>query len=995
MELLLYDEYASVCEAQRALLGSGRDALLLLFQVGSFWEMYDCDAQRGSPVRRVCALLDIQATRRNKAVAEVSRTNPELAGFPVLALRKYLPALLDAGLTVVLAEQQQLPPGTTGRRLPRRVTRVLSRGTWLPDEPLDVAGEADAPPQGLSNGTAPVLACLHYCAGEGCGAAFLELATGRSSVMEAHGASGLECSEMAGPLASMRPMEVLITGDDMPRERYEALRAALLSADPGCLLHVEGGGRPRAEFARLAYQEQVLRKAFPDTGLMSAVEFAGLEMLGMARAAFVALLDFTHRHDERLVLRLPAPPDLLEGAGGDGKARAVHVPPSVFADLDVLLPPGAAGPGRALADVLVERCATRGGRRLLMQRLLRPSADALVLQARYDATDALLEGGLHQAVRARLKGACDLERMWRRVTLQQGRSLACVPSMRGSLQRVLDAASACPGPALATVLNAGHLRGGVEEHSEAGGECLQEHATAVLGALAEVDDDGRISPGVFPDLDEARERMHGSEHVAHEWVARVRKVLHDRAGDLGTRPEWVRTPADCAVGVPWALVCTARRFLVVRRALLAGGTFSEDEIILDAQGDEGAGTVRFTHPKVQQAASAHGPAALQLKDVEQARAVQLEAGWAARHTTQVLFLARAAAMLDLHATAAEDAAENALCRPLVESGPSGLLDCRGLRHPLVERAKRAVPYVANDVALCGQGLLLYGVNAAGKSCLCKAVALAVLMAQAGLHVACASMRLAPFDCVLTRMASRDDIHRARSTFMVEVLELRDALSRAGRRTLLVGDELCSGTESASATALVGSACLRLLDRGAAFVFATHLHELARVSLLREETRLQVRHLGVRYDAGLDALVYERELREGQGEAVYGLEVARALHLDAALLDTAHAIRREVMDVAPSFVRPRASRYNRAVYVDVCGACGQRSAEEVHHIVPQRLAGPDGMLPPDSHPFHKDVQHNLVPLCGPCHDAVHAGKIEIQGRVQTTRGVQLLTKQGGQ
>lgn len=156
---------------------------------------------------------------------------------------------------------------------------------------------------------------------------------------------------------------------------------------------------------------------------------------------------------------------------------------------------------------------------------------------------------------------------------------------------------------------------------------------------------------------------------------------------------------------------------------------------------------------------------------------------------------------------------------------------------MIEHLNDGIPYVPNDVALScpssgPHGMLLYGVNAVGKSSLGKAVGVSVVMAQAGMFVPCAALDLGPFEQLWTRIGMRDDMGRGRSTFVVEMLELRNVLRSADARTLVIGDELCAGTEAASALSIVGAGIATLCERGSAFVFATHLHQVSGVKVRR-------------------------------------------------------------------------------------------------------------------------------------------------------------------
>jgi DNA mismatch repair protein MutS len=95
-------------------------------------------------------------------------------------------------------------------------------------------------------------------------------------------------------------------------------------------------------------------------------------------------------------------------------------------------------------------------------------------------------------------------------------------------------------------------------------------------------------------------------------------------------------------------------------------------------------------------------------------------------------------------------------------------------------------------------------NASGKSTLMKATGLCILLAQAGCFVPAKEMTLSPYQAIYTRILNQDNLFAGLSSFAVEMSELRDILRHANSKTMVLGDELCSGTESTSAQALVAS-----------------------------------------------------------------------------------------------------------------------------------------------------------------------------------------------
>jgi DNA mismatch repair protein MutS len=203
-------------------------------------------------------------------------------------------------------------------------------------------------------------------------------------------------------------------------------------------------------------------------------------------------------------------------------------------------------------------------------------------------------------------------------------------------------------------------------------------------------------------------------------------------------------------------------------------------------------------------------------------------------------------------------------------------------------------------------------------------------------------------------------------------EFREVLQHADEGTLVLGDELCSGTETLSATAIVAAGLETLVARGSKFLFATHLHELGKMAI----PQVRIAHLAVHYDEATGVLVYDRNLREGSGSSMYGLEVCRALDMPQDFLQRALEIRKTLTD---SIVK--LSPYSRESVVTACEVCGSSSGLETHHIQHQAtFTGPASEL---------HAARNLTTLCSVCHDDHHAGTLTIKGWEETSAGRRLV------
>jgi DNA mismatch repair protein MutS len=180
--------------------------------------------------------------------------------------------------------------------------------------------------------------------------------------------------------------------------------------------------------------------------------------------------------------------------------------------------------------------------------------------------------------------------------------------------------------------------------------------------------------------------------------------------------------------------------------------------------------------------------------------------------------------------------------------------------------------------------------------------------------------------------------------------------------------------------LVAAAIQTLTERGATFLFATHLHGLLKLRAIQENTKLAVKHLRVSYDPVTGVLIYDRSIRDGAGSTMYGIEVARALNLPLSFIELSQQFRHELLgSVADEDALP--TNYNKELRRSTCEVCRCELVREIeiHHIRPQADASLEGKFEDGT-----DMNHlrNLVPVCQKCHDDHHAKKKEI-GPVRMT------------
>ncbi|TKS78307.1 DNA mismatch repair protein [Collichthys lucidus] len=121
------------------------------------------------------------------------------------------------------------------------------------------------------------------------------------------------------------------------------------------------------------------------------------------------------------------------------------------------------------------------------------------------------------------------------------------------------------------------------------------------------------------------------------------------------------------------------------------------------------------------------------------------------------------------------------------------------RHPVIDLLMgEHNQYVPNLTELQGDGrrtMIITGPNMGGKSSYIRQVALICVMAQMGSYVPASEARLGMLDGIYTRMGASDNIYKGRSTFMEELTEASEIISRATEHSLVILDELGRGTST--------------------------------------------------------------------------------------------------------------------------------------------------------------------------------------------------------
>ena len=932
-------------------------------EIGSFFEVYEVNNEKEQigKAKEISELLNIQLTRKNKSILENSVQNPLLAGVPSVSIDRYLNRIVQSKrYTVVLIKQKGEPP-----HVKRYVANIISPGTNF-----DYVQEP-----GENNIASLIIDCNHGIYSVGYSA--IDVTTGKTMVNEIHGTSEdktFALDEVFTLLQSYQTSEVLLTFTTDAIDKEWVLN----------YLEIPGNYHYSFNTCRLkiAYQNELFARIFIINSFLSPIEYLDLERYAYASESLAILCDFIIEHDPSLIEKMYKPKFLTA-------ERFVYLGNNALEQLGIL----SRNPADKTLLSLLDQTSTAIGKRLLKERLLNPVCDINLLHERFALTEKVI--GNYQTFENLLKQIYDLERILRRIKLKKLHPFE-LAYLFTSLESILAI-----------------LHEEQKQNIEIDKSLIEETADFIhhLSHTFDLDLCAKVSKnqiyenffyeGIYPAIDT----------LVHEQKMQLYKIetiaAHINALFEGEQNRYATVNYLESEG--YFISLTKNRYAMIEEQLQNSFITIEGKhyFFKDFSVKKLKNSVKISSELFEEISSLYIANQVKMIALVKKRYEESLAEIENRYALLMEHLISHIAVLDVAISNAKCATLYRYTKPeILEKCDDPFFEAVGLRHPIIESREENGIYIPNDIYLGKKrddlyadqitleaseteevrGVLLYGINSSGKSSLMKSVGIAVIMAQAGFFVPAKHLRFTMFDKLFTRIVSRDNLYKGLSTFAVEMLELKNIFNRANRYSLILGDEICHGTETESALAIVASAVIKLHETGAFFIFATHLHQLTGLDEIKRLKEIVFLHLGVQYNEVIDKLEYNRKLEIGSGSSLYGLEFAKSLHMDAAFIKRAYDLRKKMSgdySELELLKKKKRSKYNKSIFLTKCALCN-KPVEDVHHIKARMFADEEGNI---DH-FHQNHRFNLIPLCKEHHKKVHEGKIFISGFVMSEEGLKL-------
>ena len=886
----------------------------IFLMVGSFYELSDLqDPETGDTACNVREVVDLLGIQLSKK-KEADNKECLFAGFPDYVLHKWAGRLTAANYTVVIVDQVKTAAGKVKER---KVSRILSPSTHI---------------ENISANETAYITTLFLEKGQGApyiGAAVLDLTTGKTMTYSTQ-TSGLATLWTADDLCQLfhvfPPKELVIYSTTRVEET--TFRKVTLSSAPIHIRYVDSLGAFEKPLVRTEY----LQKVYAIASLLPPRTYLGL-CSDQEEMALIYLLQFVEEHYASMVKSLhrnvPWVPSMKLICGNQALSQL-----QMCGDQGILS--------------LFSSCSTAMGKRGIRERILSPYSDANTIRRRLEEVTEYLGWTPVQITQLdrQLRFMYDLPRLHRKIICGS----ISYEEIAGLFQTYRAITS------LITLVSVTSLQ------APFSAENWSDYLTTYKTQFTENKPFSPFNTDTYPDIG-----------VIEEKLQRCMEQLEILRTDFNAlvKGDHIRLEEK----EPFGFKASSTIVKQLKKLSLPEGT-----VITELKSGGWIDCIQLQH--INKEILCYREQLQRLVSTHLLDACQTLTSCAPMWASVEEWICH----VDCTQCIGKTSVEQAWSCPTILEGTAAF-DIKQIRHPLVEASATRVSYIKHDVALgtvevhpgttgTTNGWLVYGMNASGKSTLMKATGICILLAQAGCYVPAQMMQLAPFQQIYTRILNHDNIHAGLSSFAVEMSELRDILRNANENTLVLGDELCAGTESVSAQALVASGIQWLTKKQAKFIFATHLHELP--SLI-QETNVAVWHLHVEYDSITKKLTYDRSLRPGSGSSLYGLEVARAMDLPFEFIEQARKNRERLMGIE----KTKTSSWNKEIVRKECELCHAQitSDLEVHHISPRATATNQRL----QDGTHMNDKRNLIVICQVCHDKVHAETIQIGPLQMTSNG----------
>ncbi len=773
--------------------------------------------------------LDITLTSRDKDGEDPT----PMAGVPYHSAENYLQRLINKGYTVAIAEQTQDPDEASGI-VDREVVRVVTPGTVIDDGLIEGSGNN-------------FLICIYGDGSEHAsydsekssekkyGIAAVDVSTGDFFVTEVEGKG-----DLLSELLRYEPTECLLPNSLIEQDNFvEEIRQ-----ENEMMIH------SHSEEAFHTARSQILDHFSTET--LEPLELKGREK---AVKAAGAILDYLKDTQKRTM-------DYIKRLRFYSTDEYMTLDATTMKNLEIFRSLRDRSKEGTLLDVLDDTVTSMGSRKLRTW-LQQPLLDLDKIENRLDAVETLTESlFLRDDLREEMDGLYDLERLISRVVYgnADARDLLAIEDTLSKVkplkQMLKDEISEEDGYSKLKE---------IYERIDTLDEIKEKINSAIVeDPPATVKEGGIIKDGFDEELDTLKKKSKEGK----EWINSLEEQEREKTGVKKLKVGYNKVHGYY-LELPKSKTDNVPDHYSRKQTLKNAERYYTEEL----------------KEKEEEIISAEEK--MEALEYEIFKEVREEVGDEAERFQRT---AEAVAELDVLTTFSQVAIRNDYNRP--EVFPGGKIDIDGGRHPVVETTI-AENFVPNDAELDNknnQFLIITGPNMSGKSTYMRQIALITLMSQVGCFVPAEEAKVGVVDRIFTRVGALDDLTKGQSTFMVEMVELSNILHSASEDSLILLDEIGSGTSTFDGLSIAWAVTEYICrEIEAKTLFATHYHEITEL----EKSLDSVKNLHIAAKDTGDEIKFLRKVREGSTDESYGIHVASLAGLPEPVVERSHEVLKQI------------------------------------------------------------------------------------------------------
>jgi DNA mismatch repair protein MutS len=967
-----------------------KNRTLVLMQVGKFYEAYAI-TNRGPNLQELEDFTDASIAHKGKDKSIINISNPLMWGFPTMTSTKYMGILIENGYRLIILDQVGTKP-----KIKREVVAIHSPGTYMEfaykpssNFVINICIEE------IVQKNNQILSCV--------GMSAIDVTTGQVYIHESHAESNddkLGLDEAIRFINSLSPKEIIINTENL-KKITQSFMIEYLELEGKFYQFKE----INKEHTKLNYQKRLLEKVYPNCeNMTNIIDTLELSTTIYARKSLVVLLTYISDHLENLVKDINQPKFFLG-------SNNLILGNDAINQLNIIDNKNITIPGSVkyhnLLDV-INKADTHMGKRYIKLKLMSPYIHSDVLNNIYDTVDILMKKNTHVELSGYLKKVHDIERLYRRLRLLSLHPMHIIDLMN-SLVTIREMFIYIKNNESGKfIINEYIKKNGLIDALTDLNEILTVNIDVDKAKSYTISDikENIFNAGVHEDIDELQGNMGNNHEIMNELLDKLDTMIDDKKSK-GKKIVLKNNNQD---GYYYQL--TTKRYQTLKQKFdkIKVIKLSTKSInISDIEVKNIKSNVKLTLPFLKNQTADIDDLTTKISNLTHNYYKELLDDIHIRFDDHLVKIIEIVTQIDYYTTIAKVAKTFNYCRPIINNdrNDSSYITADEIRHPIVERIV-GHEYVPHDINIGRdiKGMMIYGLNSAGKSVLMKAIGISIIMVQAGFFAPAKRFVFYPYKSMYTRITGMDNLFRGLSSFSLEILELNCILKRSNESTLVLGDEISRGSEHISGNAIVATTLLKLSELKSTFVFATHLHELMELDEIKTKKDIKAFHLSVTHDETEDRLIYDRLLKNGTGERIYGITVAKYIIKDNDFIKKALEFKNILVDrnKDSSQISTKKSKYNNELLMDQCSLCNKKNTFknptplETHHINHQKDCDIDGFVNNKQNNKQHNKQHikknqlfNLMVLCNECHDKVHSNKIEIEGIKMTSNGQRVIVK----